>query len=613
MIPTSLFDAWAAIGPPMADHLWQSTLFAAVAGVLTLLLRKNHARVRHGLWLAASVKFLIPFSWLVAVGSQLGWIAADALPPDGFSVLIEPGGQSFAPAKLVSLVSAPVTPRSPASLLPVLFLGVWLSGCAAVLLAWWLRWRRVTAAVRDGARQAAGRELEILRRLEPRKQIELIFSRAFIEPGLFGIFRPVLLWPAGISDRLTEKQVEAIIAHELCHAQRRDNLAALIHMTVEAIFWFHPLVWWLGARLVDERERACDEEVVRLGNEPQTYAEGILRTCEFYLRSPLVCVAGVTGSNLKKRIERIMTHPITHHLNLARKLLLAAAGMTAVAVPVLVGIVNAPRSRARAQAGAAVSQPSETPLIFEVASIKPADPDARNSSLRHLPGGGLNVTNGVVRQLITFAYRVSGFQLSGGPAWIGSERYDIVAKPERPEGPDDLGQATEEQRTLVQERLRKRLRALLADRFQLTIHRETRELPVYALVLSKSGTKLQTSKDGSNQHMRMNHGEITAEGCTMQMLTMTLASVLGRAVLDQTGLQGRYDFTLEFMPEAGHLQGEVKPPGPGDGPEVIGPPDPSGRPSIFTAIQQQLGLKLESTKGPVEFIVIDRVERPSAN
>jgi uncharacterized protein (TIGR03435 family) len=252
-------------------------------------------------------------------------------------------------------------------------------------------------------------------------------------------------------------------------------------------------------------------------------------------------------------------------------------------------------------------------LTFEVASIKPADPDARNSSLRHLPGGGLNVTNGVVRQLITFAYRISGFQLSGGPAWIGSERYDILAKPERPEGPADLAQATEEQRTLVQERLRQRLRALLADRFQLIIHRETKELPVYALVLSKSGTKLQTTKDGSNQHMRMNHGAITAEGCTMEMLTTTLASVLGRAVLDQTGLQGRYDFTLEFMPEAGQLQWEGKPAGPVAGPEGAGAPDPSGRPSIFTAIQQQLGLKLESTRGPVEFIVIDRVERPSAN
>ncbi len=106
-------------------------------------------------------------------------------------------------------------------------------------------------------------------------------------------------------------------------------------------FWFNPLVWWIGARMIEERERACDEEVVRLGNEPQAYAEGILNVCKFYLESPLACVSGVTGSDLKKRIEAIMTHRMSYRLTLARKLLLAAAGMAAVAGPILGGILNA--------------------------------------------------------------------------------------------------------------------------------------------------------------------------------------------------------------------------------------------------------------------------------
>ncbi len=117
---------------------------------------------------------------------------------------------------------------------------------------------------------------------------------------MFGIFRPVLLLPEGITERLTAAQLEAILAHELCHVRRRDNLTAAIHMVVETVFWFHPLVWWIRARLIDERERACDEEVLRLGSEAEVYAESILEACKLYLESPLACVSGVTGSDLEE-------------------------------------------------------------------------------------------------------------------------------------------------------------------------------------------------------------------------------------------------------------------------------------------------------------------------
>jgi bla regulator protein BlaR1 len=137
-----------------------------------------------------------------------------------------------------------------------------------------------------------------------------------MEPGVVGIFRPVLLLPEGILDRLTPAQLEAIVAHELCHVRRRDNLTAAIHMVVETIFWFHPLVWWIRARLIDERERACDEEVLRLGNQAEVYAESILEACKLYLESPLACVSGVTGSDLKKRIESIMAN--RHAVRLSR-------------------------------------------------------------------------------------------------------------------------------------------------------------------------------------------------------------------------------------------------------------------------------------------------------
>ncbi len=124
-------------------------------------------------------------------------------------------------------------------------------------------------------------------------------SATLREPGVFGGFRPVLLLPEGITEKLTPAQLEAVLTHEMRHVKRRDNLATALHMMAEAVFWFHPLVRWIWARLVEERERACDEEVLRAGLDPQTYAEGILKVCEFYLKSPLDCMAGVSGANLK--------------------------------------------------------------------------------------------------------------------------------------------------------------------------------------------------------------------------------------------------------------------------------------------------------------------------
>src|SRR5207302_233216 len=124
-----------------------------------------------------------------------------------------------------------------------------------------------------------------------------------------------LVVPEGIMEHLTPMQWQMILAHELCHARRRDNLTAAIHMAVEAIFRFHPLVWWIGLLLVDERERACDEEVLLAATDPHVYAEGILNICKIYLESPLVCVSGVSGSNLKKRIRGIMTRRAANDLD----------------------------------------------------------------------------------------------------------------------------------------------------------------------------------------------------------------------------------------------------------------------------------------------------------
>ena len=344
MIPENL----SAFGTAMANHLWQSTLFAILAAVSTLALRKNQASLRHHLWLAASFKFLVPFSLLMTLGSHLARLHGSADSQPVFYFVLQTMSQPFQPAP----DSQGLLASSLLRWLPGVVAILWLAGFVTVIGLWWLRWRRVAAVIRGGVPVSHGREVEALRRVEKfagiRSPISLRSSQTSLEPGIFGILRPLLLWPAGISHQLQDAHLEAILTHEVQHVRRRDNLAAAMHMAVEAIFWFHPLVWWLGARLVEERERACDEEVLRLGNEPEIYAESILKTCEFCVASPLACVSGVTGADLKQRIVRIMTQHSVDKLGFLKKSLLVAIGTGVVAAPIIAGLIKAPVATAQA-------------------------------------------------------------------------------------------------------------------------------------------------------------------------------------------------------------------------------------------------------------------------
>jgi beta-lactamase regulating signal transducer with metallopeptidase domain len=324
---------------PLANHLWQSTLFATAAWLLTLTLRKNRAAVRHRLWLAASVKFLIPFSFLAGIGSHFEWRTASEAAPHPISIVVDAISQPFA-----AMGAAPALQPSRG---PAVLLCVWICGFGASILWWSIRWRQVRRAVR----RASPLNLDV--------PIRVMCCTERLEPGVFGIFTPVLLLPEGITDRLSAAQLQSVLAHELYHVRRRDNTVASIHMFVEALFWFHPMVWWIKVRLIEEQERACDEEVLRLGADPQVYAESILKICEFYLTSPLICVSGITGSELKRRIEEIMRNRAAVRLSLSRALLLAAATIAALAGPIVSGIANAKTGRAQSQPRSSEAQTAQ--------------------------------------------------------------------------------------------------------------------------------------------------------------------------------------------------------------------------------------------------------------
>jgi bla regulator protein BlaR1 len=599
---------WAAIIPGVANHLWHSTLFAIAAGLLTLFLRKHHARARHWLWLAASLKFLLPFSLLVSIGS---WLSPEpAAKPSVRPVIyfaMEEITQPF--SQLGVRVTPAHAPSMVSSILPQLTQAIgalWLVGFLAVLVLWCVRWRRVSAATKHAMPLEEGREVAVLRRMERiggiRRPLAMLLSRTSLEPGIFGIARPVLVWPEGISQHLDDQHLEAILAHELWHVRRRDNLFAALHMLVEAVFWFYPLVWWLGARLIDERERACDEEVVALGKNRQIYAESILKVCEFCLGSPLPCVSGVTGADLKRRMVHIMNDRISLKLDFARKALLTLAAILAIAVPITFGLFTATPSRAQSQAATSnLSAP-----VFSSVSIKAhesADP-MRTKMMFSLMDGSF-VANGVTLQrLIQMAYRVQDAQISGGRDLLNKTKFDIEAKLD-PSFVAAMHQQTSGGKNFDD---RAMLKSLLADRFKLVAHSEAQTVDAYDLVADESGAKLQPVGEQPRM-MHLGPGELTSSGAPVELLAAQLSARLGLPVVDKTGLKGNYAFNLHWTPdkkqdEALEQSGE---------PVAPEPLADSNGPSLLTALQEQLGLKLEPQTEPVQMLVIDHVEAPAEN
>ena len=693
---------WGPWTVPLLDHLWQSTVFAAGVWLLALALRHNAARMRYRLWMAASLKFLVPFSLLMALGARLPWPAHFDHTQPAIAAAVDrvaqPALQAWPVETNVSFGAAEPAGHPATNWLPWALLSVWGAGTLLLLGRWTTSWLRLRAAVRRG--EAVTLSDGTRARVTPEN----------IEPGVFGIVQPTLVLPRGIAQRLSAEQLDAIVAHELCHMRRRDNLTAALHMTVEALFWFHPLVWWLQTRLVEERERACDEAVLATPRRPDAYAEGILNVCRFYVEAPLSCVSGVTGSELKQRIARILSGQDVRQLDLPRRLLLALACVLAAGVPLTTGLLRvaqgqtqSPQKKSPAATGISgtwqgtmqtpdggqhrmvlriakdekgalsgtlypidqngrplaassvsfengtlrfvnqfpgmtyegrisadgqsisgtVTQNGSFPLVleratpdtewtipappprippmaadahpaFEVATIKPSAPDARGVGLR-LRGGELAVENLSLSDLMKFAWQVQAREIVGGPGWMATDKWDIEAKPDMPGMPSH-------------DQLNEMIRKLLADRFALRLHEEKREMAAYVLTVGKDGPKLTKSADASvlGGFTMGPLGVMHAGGASMGDFTHVLqGDILDRPVVDKTGLEGRWDFTLQWMPDDTQFAG-MKVPGPAAD-------DADTLPPLFTAIQEQLGLKLEPQRADVPVLVIDHVDHPSPN
>jgi len=244
---------------------------------------------------------------------------------------------------------------------------------------------------------------------------------------------------------------------------------------------------------------------------------------------------------------------------------------------------------------------------FTAVSIKPNKSGDSRIIMRGNRGGRLDATNVPVRNLITWAYQVRDFQISGEPAWVDSERFDVVTKSDGNPRFDFL-----------KPELQARFQSVLADRFKLTLHRETKELSVYTLVAAKNGPKIHAVDEEGCPEVpppenpcrflrRPQFAQLKGEKAPMAALVLMLSVMTGKTVVDKTGLKGSFSYTLDWKKYLDQLQASSGP----DVPQIFDPM--SVQPAIASALEEQLGLKLESGKGPVEILVIDHVERPTEN
>jgi bla regulator protein blaR1 len=582
------------------NHVWQSTLFLLAVWVATLALRRNGARVRYWLWTAASIKFLVPLSAAVAVVERIEWPRTASAPGPAVAFVMD---DVLTPATgvVVPQIAAFDTPTEALASGETawLMVAVWAIGALVVLARWWRQWQPIGAALREAtpvaldASYAAG-------------DLAVVAAPTMPEPGVVGLWRPRLVLPEGIVERLTPAQLRSLIAHERCHVRHRDNLVAALHMVVEAIFWFHPAVWWIESRLVDERERACDEAVLQSGNRPEDYAEGILEVCRQSAGLRPACVAGVSGSNLRARVEAIMRHDIGSPLTRARRWALAAA---------IVLVVGGPIAGSALLAQSRIVVPADAPR-FDTVSIRSVPPSTRgqgliNGELRPLMragfargtgDAGFRVSAFSLHSLIGAAYDVSRVQIEGGPPWVTSELFAIEASAAANAAPDE---------SIA------RLRSLLADRFKLTMRRETRTMPVYELATAPGGLRILPMRPGDciplaqirwqtvdfnaplfacggGGRMGPLHGSpgvmrFVLGDMQMPQFIRHLSGYVERPIIDKTGLVEPFNLVLDFAP--------------------VSEPT-AASPSLFEALEAQLGLRLVEGQAPIEMLVIESAERP---
>ena len=422
----------------LINHLWQSTLFCGCAWLITLALRDNGAALRHWIWLLASLKFLVPFSFFFYVGSFIGLPAARIA--DDQPLLLGDALQNV--TLLVSpTATLPATESGAGSIALVALLAVWIVGAFLVGTRWLVAWRAAESLVR-AARPAPG--------ASPDARI----TDADIEPAVARVFHPVVLLPAALLARLSRPEIDAVLAHEREHIERRDNLKDCLHRLVELLFWFHPAVWWIGRQMIEERERACDEAVLANGHDGGEYASGILAVCR-HCRASSAQSAAATSGDLTRRVRYILGNARPTAVGAIKALTLLIATVAAATVPMFAGAVD---STVRRHELLTINS-----RVLGTADFSIALAAGRRGAPQEILATrkGVVIRNTTLRDLIALAYGVERWNVSGNGQWLDTPRYDIHAVAHDPVSePDELDPYA----------LRELTTRLIASRFDLEIH-----------------------------------------------------------------------------------------------------------------------------------------------
>ena len=367
---------WSRWGWPLiGNHLWQATLAALAIAVAVSAFKRAPARIRHALWLVASIKLAMPsflFFYLAAMpGISLPSFAQEEAAPIQSVAMIAKMAEPIAWQEEASIsaqglddsTDSPLRPHNEIFCALTIF---WLTGCAGVLLVWWRKRRDFSRAMKAGNISTHGREAEAVARVRSwlgiRRRIDLVLTPRLTEPGVWRVWRPVLVLPESMSELLTEAELEAVIMHEMVHVTRWDNLFSNFQMLLCCVFWFHPMVWLIDRRLLVERERACDEKVVELSGAAKVYASSLLKVLGFCLGWKVAGVSLATGSNLQRRIEEIMTENKNRRLVLSHRIVFGGVITAVILLSIAAGLLSRDQviaqALARGQGGAAGEAPA---------------------------------------------------------------------------------------------------------------------------------------------------------------------------------------------------------------------------------------------------------------
>jgi uncharacterized protein (TIGR03435 family) len=576
-----------ALGQALLHLLWQGSVLAVLVWVVKTI--TPAPRVRYAA--ASLILLMMPVALVVTTTKTL------VKAPRNTAAVARPIAQAMSDAPKETVLYAPTAVSSPKAGISGWVVCGWITGVLLLSLraaGGWTRAQHLKNHVRP-ATAALGNTLNQLKlRLAISAPVRLCTSMVVQVPTVIGSIRPYILLPVTTITGLTESRIEAILAHELAHIRRHDYLVNLLQTAIETVLFYHPAVWWVGKQMRIEREHCCDDIAVIVCGNAKDYARALAELEELRCRLPEPALAA-TGGDLLGRIRRILGQQEQASRSLGT--LVAASSVLLLALVVTLQVV------------ALQAAPQEAPPAFEVASIKQDVSGQPGPRFEMFPG--FKVERATLRDLILMAYRIHGFQLSGSSGWINSDRYNINAKAQAPP-------VFNQDYRLLQER---RLQTLLQDRFKLAVHRETRELPIYELTVAKGGPKLQPTaciqREPGDRTIAAGKamgdycgfsgtfpGRYEATSGSMSDLSAALSGLLERIVVNKTGISGTFHLQLSYVPDDSTIRLQ-------DLPGV--PPPPADGPAIFTALQEQLGLKLESAKGPVEVLVIDHVETPSEN